>query len=182
MKGILAAIIILVVGCSVLPYNAAKHGALNNSEIDERILIYPEIIECNAPGKIYGSDEVDSFLEISYNVCMMLRKAQELLFETNKIIADPELYVETEGSQSRATLREELMNMIFEISKNVIKNSYPLIQESIEASDAATKLKGLDKIRAEKDIIKARDNLVDINKTAPKVLNHLNTLASKLSS
>ena len=180
MKRILAAIIILVVGCSVLPYNAAKHGALNNSEIDERILIYPEIIECNAPGKIYGSDEVDSFLEISYNVCMMFRKAQELLFETNKIIASPD-YVIAESSERRATLKKELMNMIIEISGNVIKNSYPLIQESIETSNAATKLKGLDKIRAEKDIIKARDNLVDINKTAPKVLNYMNALASKLS-
>ena len=87
MKRILAAIIILVVGCSVLPYNAAKYGPLNTSEIDERILISSELIECNAPGKIYGNDEVDNFLEISYNVCMMLRNAQELLFETNKLLS-----------------------------------------------------------------------------------------------
>ena len=115
MKRILTAILILVVGCSVLPYNAAKYGALDTSEIDERILIYPEIIECNAPGKIYGSDEVDSFLEISYNVCMMFRKAQEMLFETNKIIASPEYYVIAESSERRATLKKELMNMIIEI-------------------------------------------------------------------
>ena len=43
-------------------------------------------------------------------------------------------------------------------------------------------LKGLDKIRAEKDIMKVRNSLVNINKTAPIILNQMNELASKLSN
>ena len=71
--------------------------------------------------------------------------------------------------------------MVINVSENVIKKTTKAIQGSGDITKAAKDLKGLNKIKAVKDVAGAIKNLKNISKTAPKVLNEMNALAGKLS-
>ena len=138
-------------------------------------------IDCAAPSKTYGVSEIDDFLGTSFEICETLQDAQKLLTDANDFLDDPTAFIAKKGAQAKSQLKSELSEMVVKVAENVIKKSVKAMQGSGDITKAAKDLKGLNKIKAVKDVAGAIKNLKSISKTAPKVLNEMNALAAKLS-
>jgi len=139
-------------------------------------------IECSAPSKTYGVSEIDDFLGMSFEICEALQDAQKLLTNINDFLEDPTAFIAKKGAQAKSDLKKQLSNMVINISENVIKRTRTAIKGSGNITKAAKELKGLNKIKAVKDVAGAIKNLKSISKNAPKVLSQMNELATKLSN
>jgi TolA-binding protein len=139
------------------------------------------VMECSAPSKVYGVAEIDDFLGTSFDICEILQDAQELLSNINEFLEDPTAFIAKKGAQAKSELKSQLTNMVINVSENVIKKTVKAMQGSGDITKAAKDLKGLNKIKAVKDVVGAIKNLKNISETAPKVLNEMNALAGKLS-
>ena len=133
-----------------------------------------------ASGSYGGS--IDEFLNTSFEICVSLKEAEELLSEINEFIDNPSLFIAKKGAEAKANLTKELTDMISGIAIDVIEKTASAMKESGDIAEDAKKLSGLDKVRAIKDIANATKNLKNILETAPSVLNQLNTLVEPLSN
>ena len=140
-----------------------------------------EVIGCSAPSKTYGVAEIDDFLGTSFEICETLQDAQNLLTDVNDFLEDPTAFVAKKGAQAKSQLKSQISGMVANITENVIKKTVKAMQGSGDITKAAKELKGLNKIKAVKDVAGAIKNLKSISKTAPKVLDEMNSLAAKLS-
>jgi len=189
MRKLLILSLMILVACSGLPYDAAAASA-NKKSVQKsdsksgkkQSNSESETIGCSAPSKTYGAPEIDDFLSTSFEICETLQDAQELLTNINDFLDDPTAFVAKKGAQAKSQLKSQLVEMVGTISEKVIKKSITTMQGSGDITKAAKSLKGLNKIKAVKDVAGAIKNLKSISKTAPKVLDEMNALASKLSN
>jgi hypothetical protein len=187
MKKLLLLSLMILVALSGCTYNAATAGinkksveksgpSSNKTKSDS-----DSVIGCSAPSKTYGAPEIDDFLGTSFEICEALQDAQELLSNINDFLEDPTAFVAKKGAQAKSELKSQLTDMVINVSENIIKKTVIAIQGSGDITKAAKELKGLNKIKAVKDVVGAIKNLKSISQTAPKVLTEMNALASKLS-
>jgi hypothetical protein len=52
-----------------------------------------EMIGCSEPSKTYGVSEIDDFLGTSFEICVTLQDAQNLLTNVNDFLDDPTAYI-----------------------------------------------------------------------------------------
>ena len=187
MKKLMILSLMILVACSGLPYDAASAG-LNKNSAEKTKSSSKKIesssdgnIECSGPSKIYGVSEIDDFLGTSFQICEILQDADVLLTDINDFLEDPTVFIAKKGAQAKSQLKSQLSDMVGNIAENVIKKTITTMQGSGDITKAAKDLKGLNKIKAVKDVAGAIKNLKSISKTAPKVLDELNALAVKLS-
>ena len=188
MKKLLILSLMLLVALSGCTYDAAaasinKKSAqkADSSSKKSKSNSSSAAMECSAPSKVYGVAEVDDFLGTSFEICEILQDAQELLSNINEFLEDPTAFIAKKGAQAKSELKSQLTNMVINVSENVIKKTAKAMQGSGDITKAAKDLKGLNKIKAVKDVAGAIKNLKNISQTAPKVLNEMNALAGKLS-
>jgi TolA-binding protein len=187
MQKLLLLSLMILVALSGCTYNAAtasinkKSKEKTESSSKKSEASSNSIMGCSEPSKTYGVSEIDDFLGTSFQICQTLQDAQELLTNINDFLEDPTAFIAKKGAQAKSQLKSQLSDMVGNIAENVIKKTITTMQGSGDITSAAKDLKGLNKIKAVKDVAGAIKNLKSISKTAPKVLDELNALAGKLS-
>ena len=136
---------------------------------------------CVAPSKTYGEADVDNFLKTAYDVCKTLEEANEVLTEANEFAANPEAYIAKKGAQAKSQLRSKVNAWIKDIPKKVLTPTLNALKDAGNATSGVKNIKGMNAISAAKDVKNAVSNLKSISENAPKVLEQLSSLASKLS-